>query len=131
MDRIGDKYTLIGNSFPFSLIRRNVKIEISNLLTLSEQLFKSKIFSFWGHNNTINVANNILGVDITPKTERPILSLDKDNIPLLNNISFTECWILSPDYVKDFRPKIGEEVSENKILGWQILKITWEPGNNK
>jgi hypothetical protein len=126
MDSSGDKYILIGNSFPFSLIRRNAKIEISNLPTLSKQLFKSKIFSFWGHSNTINVANNILGTDITPKTERPVLALDKNNFPQLNNISFKECWILSPDYIEDFRPKIGEEVSEDKILGWQILKITWE-----
>jgi hypothetical protein len=36
-----------------------------------------------------------------------------------------ECWVLSPDYPPGFRPAIGEEVTDDKIIGWQVLKIKW------
>ncbi|MGL4853804.1 MAG: hypothetical protein ACRC37_00940, partial [Lentisphaeria bacterium] len=83
-------------------------------------------FSFWGHNYTLNAVNSFLGVDLTPNVERPVIILNDEKLPTLENIVFTECWIVSPNYKQNFRPIIGQEVSADCIESWQILKITWE-----
>jgi hypothetical protein len=113
---------LIGNSFPLSLIRRKVTIAPAtlNLEGLEE------IYSFWGHENTIQVASDFLGIDLTPKVKRPEIKLNPNNLPELDGVIFTECWIVSPTYKVGFRPAIGEEVEESVIKSWQVLKITWE-----
>ena len=43
----------------------------------------------------------------------------------VNICEFRKCFILSADYVGNFRPAVGEEVSLEKIKGWQVLKIEW------
>lgn len=116
---------LIGSTFPLSLIRRKVVIEpisLAHFLTLIQQ---SEIHSFWGHENTIDVIKDILSIDLTPLVSRPALLLSEDNLPVLNDIEFTECWIISPEYIKGFRPEIGSEVTVDKISGWEVLKIEW------
>ena len=119
------KKILIGNSFPLSLIRRRVVMVPCPLETLLTELKGNKIVSFWGHRNTLAAANRLLGYDLTPKMERPVVCLTPDFFPELDDTVFSECWILSPNYCSDFRPAIGEEIPPEKIAGWQCLKITF------
>ena len=117
---------LIGNSFPLSLVRRKVVIEVLSRDALLEVMGGKKLASFWGHANTLKAVNAWLGIDLTPKTERPALCLSEDKLPLLDGVEYKACFILSPDYRQGFRPAIGSEVDAADILGWQVLKISWE-----
>jgi hypothetical protein len=117
---------LISNSFPLSLIRRPVRIEPRSLFELQQILNQRPFVSFWGHANTLEVACNLLKINIKPQSERPVILLNKDNLPLADGQPCRECWLLSPDYRSGFRPGKGEEVSELDIIGWQVLKIEWE-----
>ncbi len=119
------KKVLIGSTFPLSLIRKQVNITPVSIIQLKDKLRDSQIFSFWGHSNTIKIANDILDYDLTPKCERPALKLNDDKLPILNGEVFKECWVLSPNYIKGFRPKIGIEVTSEEILEWEVLKIEW------
>lgn len=117
---------LIGNSFPLSLIRKSkVVIQEVELKELKQCLEKAEVFSFWGHKNTLKAAEQIVGVSLEPRTIRPALELSEDYLPTLYGETFNECWILSPDYISGFRPAIGEEVTEDKIINWIVLKINW------
>ncbi|MEX2381433.1 MAG: hypothetical protein WD490_03540 [Opitutales bacterium] len=124
---------LLGSTFPLSLIRSSVRIEPRSLEELKQRLRQDDWTSFWGHESTIAAADDILGLSgskktVRPKTERPALTLNENQQPTLNNITYTECWILSPDYAPGFRPKIGKEVPADKIQGWQVLRMVWEDG---
>lgn len=119
------KYRLIGNTFPLSLIRRRVVIEMSTRDVLLSELKDHRVKSFWGHGNTLGAVNAWLGIDVTPETERPALSLNLEDYPQLDGEAFRQCFVLSPDYRSGYRPAIGVEVSPEDILGWQILKLTW------
>jgi hypothetical protein len=121
-----DKSILIGNSFPLSLIRRAVTIQPQTPTALRNAMRDVHVVSFWGHANTLQLAETFLECGLAPKSERPVLNLSGENLPTLGNQTFSEAWILSPDYIGNFRPAAGEEVSPEKIRGWQILKITWE-----
>lgn len=117
---------LIGNSFPLSLIRkRKVVIQEVRLEELKQKLNEAEIFSFWGHRNTLRAAEQIAKCSLEPRIERPALVLSEDYLPTLYGETFNECWILSPDYISGFRPAIGEEVTEDKIINWIVLKINW------
>ena len=120
-----NKAILIGNSFPLSLIRRAVKITPCPLAELTALLPEAKIVSFWGHSNTLAAVNSLLGYDLTPEEQRPVLGLSANNLPRYADNDFTECWVLSPDYYGDFRPAIGEDVPPEKIKSWQCLKVTF------
>lgn len=126
-----DKGVLIGNSFPLSLIRRAVKIETADLEAFKEMCHSTKIYSFWGHENTRAAAEVVLGVSVQPRVERPVVSLSKEGLPTLEGEIFTECYILSPDYKADFRPKIGEEVALEQIASWHLLRISWLSDDGK
>lgn len=118
---------LIGNSFPLSLIRRKVMIEPARLERLREEIGDAGgVLSFWGHANTLPAAEEAVGRSLAPATERPALELSSDRYPVFQNKTFTECWILSPDYTGNFRPNIGEEVPTEKIRGWQVLRMERE-----
>lgn len=122
---------LIGSTFPLSLIRHPVRIEPRPLDELKQRLRQDDWASFWGHENTVAAADSILGLGdlnktVRPQTERPALTLNENQQPILNGTSYTECWILSPDYAPGFRPQVGEEVTAEKIVGWQVLQIVWE-----
>lgn len=119
-------HLLIGNSFPLSLIRRAVRIEPRTVERLRSALDGAEVHSFWGHANTASLAEEMLGVTLFRGTERPALTLSEARKPVLDGVEFTECWVLSPDYQPGFRPKIGEEVPAEQILGWQNLQLTWE-----
>lgn len=123
---------LIGNSFPQSLIRKTV-VTRPIFLSDAKELLKGGFDSFWGHTNTIRAASEILGVDVTPKskylqpdgTYRPAVELDDDLNPYFDGKSYTSIILLSPEYERGYRPKIGEEVSADKIVAWQTLLMTF------
>lgn len=117
---------LIGNSFPLSLIRRKVVVEPMPLDRLREAISAADgILSFWGHANTLPAAEQAVGQSLAPASERPVLALSPDQYPVFQAKTFTECWILSPDYTENFRPKVGEEVPADKIQSWQVLRMEW------
>lgn len=116
------KRVLVGNAFPLSLIRRAVHIEPQPSDRFPRE---AEVFSFWGHTNTLLHVNAFLGLDLTPRSERIALTLNDDLLPQLLGEAFRECWIISPNYKENFRPKIGEEISAEKIKDWTLLKITW------
>ena len=117
---------LISNSFPFALIRRKVTVTPVPLSTLCNILHSCDIVSAWGHANTLELANEIVGAELTPQSDRPVITLTEEYFPSLAGRTFTECWLLSPDYTQGFRPKIGEEVPPEAIAGWQVLLLKWE-----
>ena len=117
---------LLGNSFPLSLIRRPVSIEPFPAETLRGRLEGAQVHSFWGHGNTLKAASQWLGIDLTPKTERPVIVLSEDGLPQLDSLTFHECFILSPDYRLGFRPAIGAEVASEDIIAWTVLSIIWK-----
>lgn len=120
------RFILLGSTFPLSLIRRKVVIEPQAIESLKELLRTCAVASFWGHQSTLGLAQSILGADLMPRTERPALRLTQDNLPELDGQVFSECWVLSPEYVPGFRPAIGEEVPAEKIRSWQVLRVKWE-----
>jgi hypothetical protein len=122
---IGKELLLLGNSFPLSLIRRRVEIKPVGVESLREELDGREVASFWGHANTLSAARQVLGRDVTPSSERPVLALTPEGLPTLQGVVFHECWILSPNYASGFRPAVGEEVKMEVVTGWQVLKITW------
>lgn len=120
------KALLIGNTFSLTLIRRPVKIMPYDLALLREALLRRPIRSFWGHRNTSQAASMLLGVEVFPSAERPVIELTADGFPMLAGEVFTECFVLSPDYRAGFRPAVGSEVHPEDITGWQVLRIVWE-----
>ena len=118
---------LIGNSFPFSLVRcARLVVESKPLAALKEALVGAEVVSFWGHENTRAAAEGVLGVSLRPRTERPAVTLSSRSRPMLDGDEFDTCWLLSPDYPEGFRPAIGAEVTPDQIAGWHVLKLTWQ-----
>lgn len=117
---------LIGNAFPLSLIRRPVHIAPVSVDELWAAARNTEIISFWGHANTLAAAEAFSGLPLAPAVERPVIQLQESGLPSMVGQTFCECWIISPDYIDGFRPAVGEEVPPERIMGWQILKITWE-----
>ena len=123
----GKQKVLIGNSFPFSLIRyKRLIVESGSVEALRNVLTEAGAVSFWGHENTRTAAETVLGVSLVPRTERPALTLSPEKRPMLDGEEFDTCWLLSPDYPDGFRPAVGEEVSPDQIEGWHVLKLTWQ-----
>ncbi len=117
---------LVGNSFPFSLIRRRVTVEPVRVEWVRAAMAGAEIHSFWGHAATRAAAESVLGISLATAKERPELLLSSDNLPMLDGHAFDACYVCSPNYVSGFRPKIGEEVSADQIVGWQTLLISWK-----
>ena len=122
-----DRKLLIGHSFSFSLVRCDrLIVESMSLSSLQAALVGAEVISFWGHENTRVAAEEVLGVSLRPRIERPAIMLSVDGYPMLNGETFDTCWLLSPDYPAEFRPAIGEEVGLEQIVGWHVLKLTWQ-----
>jgi hypothetical protein len=117
---------LIGNSFPLSLIRRAVRIEPCSLEELHAAAESKTIISFWGHKNSLKQAEQFCGLSLRSQTARPVIQLSQDGLPSLAKQIFIECWVLSPEYIENMRPDVGQEMDERSIRDWRILKITWE-----
>lgn len=116
---------LIGNSFPLSLIRRAVHIEPRSLEELQQAVGERGCLSYWGHANTLEATRKLLGFDPTPTVCRPALTLSSNLLPCLDGVEFAEVWVLSPDYAEGFRPQIAVEVAQERIIGWQVLRIAF------
>lgn len=114
---------LISNSFPFSLVRRPMRVEPRSVGELLTAMHEHPWVSAWGHDNTVAAASTIACADLRPTTPRPALSLDVENLPSLDGQSFAEIWLLSPDYQPGFRPQIGQEVTPEQMTGWQVLRL--------
>lgn len=114
----------IGNTFPTSLIRRTVTIRPIDK-DFFDKCIKSYalLHSYWGHANTIAAANQFLGVDVTPPSERRAIVLDAVNLPTLDGVLLDCIVVVSPTYVKGYRPAEGEVSSPDKILDWQLLLV--------
>lgn len=106
-------------------MRRPVQIHPVRLDELQTAATGRCVVSFWGHRNTLKQGEEFCGLALGPLTERPVIRLQENHLPQLNGQTFSECWILSPDYVDSFRPAVNEVAAE-QIVGWQILKISWE-----
>ena len=115
----------IGNTYPFNLIRRPARIA-PIAADEARRLLADGFVSYWGHENTLKVASDYAGVDLTPPTQRPALVLDGENLPSYNGVSTGRVLVLSPEYVPGFRPAIGVEVEAGQILGWQWLLVEFE-----
>ena len=117
---------LIGNTFPFALLRRDANVRTLSLDDLRSALAGAEVFSFWGHENSRAAAEAVLGgVSLRPTTERPALTLSPDDLPSLDGRAFRSCYVLAPDYRPGFRPAIGAEPGPSDILGWHVLRIDW------
>jgi len=116
---------LVGNIFPTSLVRRPVRIDPISLYQAEHYMETSEIYSFWGHANTLNTVNKKFGFDLTPKTDRPAVTLDINGTPVLHGERFEKVLVISPDYRPGFRPAIGVEVGEEDIVGWQCLLVSF------
>jgi len=114
---------LISNSFPFSLVRRAMRVTPRSVGDLLTAMHTRPWVSAWGHDNTVAAASTIACADLRPTTPRPALSLDAESLPSLNGQSFAKVWLLSPDYQPGFRPQIGKEVTLGRITGWQVLQL--------
>ncbi len=117
---------LIGNAYPLSLVRRPVRIVPATREELHAAANGKTIASFWGHANTLVEAECFCGLPLAPGNDRPAIRLQESGLPSLGGQTFCECWILSPDYIRNLRPAVGEEVPAEHIGGWTVLKITWE-----
>lgn len=116
---------LIGNTFPLSLIRRRATIEPRALADLQALVGQGGFLSFWGHDDTRPAATQFLGFDPAPRKDRPALTLTPDLFPTIDGQVFREVWVLSPDYPAGFRPIPGSTVSAEKIIGWQLLHLSF------
>ena len=86
-------------------------------------LARRKFESFWGHENTLHAAGELLGVDVSPRSSRPALGLDAENLPCLDGVSSCEILVVCPEYALGFRPGIGEEVPRDQIKSFQTILI--------
>lgn len=116
---------ITGNTFPLSLVRREVIVRPRSMADYQEQLKSTAWVSFWGHSNTLNIVNRLTGMDLRPACERPALSLSEDYYPVLHGQVFKECWVLSPDYRPGYRPALQEEPTPGDIVSWQVLQLLW------
>ncbi len=116
---------LIGNSFPLGLVKRKVSIEPMAVEELAKRLgLASEVFSFWGHEDTLSVASELAGRDLTPRSARPILDIS-DGYPELHGETFRECFVLCPSHRSGIRPDIGKLISAEDVRSWQSLLLTW------
>ena len=117
---------LLGNTFPFALLRRDANVRTLAIGDLRAALADADVVSFWGHENTRAAAEAVLGgVSLRPATERPALLLTPDFLPSLDGRVFRTCFVLAPDYRPGYRPALGEEPRPSDILGWHALRIDW------
>ena len=122
-----DGRILVGNAFPFSLVRCNrLIVEQKPISELKDALASAAVASFWGHENTRTAAESVLGISLATHGERPAVMLSPAQRPMLDGEEFSSCWLLSPDYPEGFRPAIGTEIGPEQIKGWHVLKLTWE-----
>lgn len=120
---------LIGNSFPWSLVRREITAVPLTVAEFRQEIAEIQLVSFWGHPETLADVSGLCGRDVTPQQKRLALSLSPEKLPELNGTAFRVCYLVSPDYRVSFRPSLNPdpECPETpEIDGWSILKINWQ-----
>lgn len=123
--RKNKKQILITNSFPINLIRRSVTIKVLDKADFQNEINGAEIFSAWGHENSVKLAEDFLGFSLYPSTFRGQIKLSNKNFPVFNCVEFKECYIVSPIAIGNLRHNIGEELKPEEIVSWQLLKIEW------
>lgn len=121
---------LVGNSFPFHLIRRPARIEPSTLDELRDAASAAAsagngVHSFWGHPNTLQAASAAAGFPLDPDTGRPNLELGENGMPLFGGQEFRECWILAAQPRENGRSVRGSEWTTGEIAGWLVHRMKW------
>lgn len=116
---------LLGNSFPLPLVHRPVRIEPRSLDELKNLASTRPLLSFWGHENTLSAAAEVLGKDITPRCKRPALRLSADGLPQLDGRCFEEVWVLSPVLPDGYRSPEWQPVPPGLIKGWNVLHLAF------
>ena len=116
---------LVGNTFPLTLMRRRLVVEPVPLERLRGEAAGKRVVSFWGHANTLHTASEAVGFDLSPAEERPVLELSPEALPMLGGKEFRECWVISPDCRRNFRPSANRALESEDVSGWQCLRITW------
>lgn len=119
---------LIGNTFPLKLIRgHRVTIEEISVVSFLDLLPGLELVSFWGHENTREAAEGVLGgLSLRPRVERPAVTLDATDLPSLDGQRFSQCFVLSADDRVPSRHAIGAEIRVEDLGEWHLLKLTWD-----
>ena len=120
-----DKTVLLGNAFPFPLIRRNVNVRVVSVESVRRALAGARVFSFWGHLETLPAAEKLLGISLRPASPRPAITLSPDGLPVFAGHAFDRCYVVSPDCRPGYRHAVGGELAAADITGWQTLRIDW------
>ena len=55
---------LIGNTFPLTLMRRRLMVDVVPLEELRRAAAGKRVVSFWGHANTLRAASAAVGFDL-------------------------------------------------------------------
>mgnify|MGYP001326922145 CR=1 FL=1 len=116
---------LIGNSYPWSLLRGRPRLEEKNLDELKAEIALRGSVSYWGHKNTLQIASDLLETDLTPEIERPSIQLSPTLKPSIGGREFSQCWVMAPVYIEGFRPAVGFEVTVGMIENWRIICLCW------
>lgn len=120
-------YFLFGNTYPFPLIRGwKVEVEPISMGVFHEEVKDTRVLSYWGHENTRKAAEEVAGMSLKPRTERPALHLSKENLPMLDGEVFDRCYLLSPDSCHVTRPDVGCALAADTIVGWTMLRMHWK-----
>jgi hypothetical protein len=117
---------LISNSFPFGLVRRPLRVTPRSIEELREVVRARRWVSAWGHENTVEPASDIVGVDLRPAVPRPALTLDAADRPRLGALGFDEIWLVTPEYRPGFRPPVGLTVEGQHIVAWRVLQLCFD-----
>ena len=88
---IDEDEILVGNSFPFSLIRGHKVVCEEIPMSELREAAKRGIVSFWGHENTIVDAENCIGAKLKPARSRPCIKLDEESF-------LQEVWMQLQEY---------------------------------
>lgn len=117
---------LIGNSFPLSLIVRRVVFEPRPIKELREKMKEAIAVSFWGHSSTWASASAAVERDVSPSSGRPALLLDADGATSFEGESSGAGCVILPEFAPGFRPAVGQEMKQEDIRDWRVLKLVWQ-----
>lgn len=119
---------LIGNTYPTSLIRRKATfIPVTQEQAKQYLGFEREVESFWGHPNTIKAASEMLGMDITPKEERPTITLSENYLPTLYGKEHKSVLIVSANIPNANRKPRNDptEYELEEIESWSFIVVTF------
>lgn len=120
---------LFGNAFSPSWVRRTVQLSAIPMDAMKRVIAQREVVSFWGHDNTLALAADILDLSdaekIRPRTQRPPVVITPKGFPMLDGRVFHKMYVLCPQYAEGFRPRAGVEVQPCDIAGWMAQVVSW------